>query len=166
MSVPAPRQRLLDRRPHWLFRFESGGQMYTGGNGRFDDGRIAEIFINGAKVGSAAEANAQDAAIVAPWRSSTAVRWIPFGTPWRDREAQPVRWQHCWARSSHETGRASSLSHPYPLRQARGIFAWRGGKPRRQVCRYNPELVRPTLERKLMPRCTRCWTVRRFGMRR
>jgi acetyl-CoA carboxylase alpha subunit len=39
--------------------------MYTGGIGRFDDGRIAEIFINGAKVGSAAEANAQDAAIVA-----------------------------------------------------------------------------------------------------
>jgi len=39
--------------------------MYTGGIGRFDDGRIAEIFINGAKVGSAAEANAQDSAIVA-----------------------------------------------------------------------------------------------------
>ena len=39
--------------------------MYTGGIGRFDDGRIAEIFINGAKVGSAAKANAQDAAIVA-----------------------------------------------------------------------------------------------------
>jgi hypothetical protein len=59
------RQRLANRRPHWLFRFESGGQTYTGGIGRFDDGRIAEIFINGAKVGSAAEANAQDAAIVA-----------------------------------------------------------------------------------------------------
>src|SRR5258708_36232024 len=65
MSAPDSRQRLLDRRPHWLFRFESGGQTYTGGIGRFDDGRIAEIFINGAKVGSTAEANAQDAAIVA-----------------------------------------------------------------------------------------------------
>jgi hypothetical protein len=65
MNVSAPRQRLQNRRPHWLYRFESGGQMYTGGIGRFDDGRIAEIFINGAKVGSAAEANAQDAAIVA-----------------------------------------------------------------------------------------------------
>ena len=65
MSTSAPRQRLRNRRPHWLYRFESGGQMYTGGIGRFDDGRIAEIFINGAKVGSAAEANAQDAAIVA-----------------------------------------------------------------------------------------------------
>jgi hypothetical protein len=65
MSVPAPRHRLQNRRPHWQYRFESGGQFYTGGIGRFDDGRIAEIFINGAKVGSAAEANAQDAAIVA-----------------------------------------------------------------------------------------------------
>ena len=65
MNVSAARQRLRNRRPHWLYRFESGGQFYTGGIGRFDDGRIAEIFINGAKVGSTAEANAQDAAIVA-----------------------------------------------------------------------------------------------------
>src|ERR1700688_1003682 len=65
MTAFAPRQQLRNRRPHWLYRFESVGQFYTGGIGRFDDGRIAEIFINGAKVGSAAEANAQDAAIVA-----------------------------------------------------------------------------------------------------
>ena len=65
MSASAPRQRLQNRRPHWLYRFESGGQVYTGGIGRFEDGRIAEIFINGSKVGSTAEANAQDAAIVA-----------------------------------------------------------------------------------------------------
>src|ERR1700688_408791 len=65
MTAFAPRQQLRNRRPHWLYRFESGGQFYTGGIGRFDDGRVAEIFINGVKVGSAAEANAQDAAIVA-----------------------------------------------------------------------------------------------------
>jgi hypothetical protein len=65
MSAPVPRKKLRDRRAHWLYRFECNGQKYTGGIGRFDDGRIAEIFINGAKVGSAAEANAQDAAIVA-----------------------------------------------------------------------------------------------------
>jgi hypothetical protein len=59
------RQRLANRRPHWLYRFECDGQIYTGGIGRFDDGRIAEIFINGSKVGTAAETNAQDAAIVA-----------------------------------------------------------------------------------------------------
>lgn len=65
MIAPISRQRLQDRRPHWLYRFECDGQIYTGGIGRFDDGRIAEIFINGSKVGTAAETNAQDAAIVA-----------------------------------------------------------------------------------------------------
>ena len=59
------RKRLKDRRPHWLYRFECDGQSYTGGIGRFEDGGIAEIFINGSKVGTAAETNAQDAAIVA-----------------------------------------------------------------------------------------------------
>jgi hypothetical protein len=59
------RNRLKDRRPHWLYRFECNGQSYTGGIGRFEDGRIAEVFINGSKVGTAAETNAQDAAIVA-----------------------------------------------------------------------------------------------------
>ncbi|MGY3472452.1 TSCPD domain-containing protein [Bradyrhizobium ottawaense] len=59
------RTRLNDRRAHWLFRFECDGQSYTGGIGRFEDGRIAEVFINGTKVGTAAETNAQDAAIVA-----------------------------------------------------------------------------------------------------
>jgi hypothetical protein len=65
MSDSAHRERLPNRRLHWLYRFECDGQIYTGGIGRFDDGRIAEIFINGAKVGTAAETNAQDAAIVA-----------------------------------------------------------------------------------------------------
>ena len=59
------RNRLKDRRPHWLYRFECDGQVYTGGVGRFDDGRIAEVFINGSKAGTAAETNAQDSAIVA-----------------------------------------------------------------------------------------------------
>ena len=63
--MTASRQRLNDRRPHWLYRFECDGQSYTGGIGRFEDGQIAEIFINGSKVGTAAETNAQDAAIVA-----------------------------------------------------------------------------------------------------
>ncbi len=63
--MTALRQRLQDRRPHWLYRFECDGQSYTGGIGWFDDGRIAEIFINGSKVGTAVETNAQDAAIVA-----------------------------------------------------------------------------------------------------
>lgn len=63
--MSAPRNCLPERRAHWLYRFECDGQIYTGGIGRFADGRIAEVFINGAKAGTAAETNAQDAAIVA-----------------------------------------------------------------------------------------------------
>jgi hypothetical protein len=59
------RDRLPDRRHHWLYRFECDGQAYTGGIGWFPDGRIAEVFINGSKVGTAAETSAQDGAIVA-----------------------------------------------------------------------------------------------------
>jgi hypothetical protein len=65
MMASAPRQKLQNRRAHWLYRFECGGQLYTGGIGRFEDGRIAEIFINGSKANSTAETNAQDAAIIA-----------------------------------------------------------------------------------------------------
>ncbi|QHO78672.1 hypothetical protein ACH79_07445 [Bradyrhizobium sp. CCBAU 051011] len=53
---------MQDRRAHLLYRFECDGQVYTGGIGRFQDGRVAEVFI---KVGTAAETNAQDAAIAA-----------------------------------------------------------------------------------------------------
>jgi hypothetical protein len=83
MSNSVPRQRLPNRRSHWLY----GGQFYTGGIGRFDDGRIAEIFINGPKVGSAAEANAQDAAIV----TSLALQ---YGCPPGNHSPRPgpVRW--------------------------------------------------------------------------
>jgi hypothetical protein len=52
------RTRLRDRRVHRLYRFECDGQVYTGGIGRFDDGRIAEVFIKGAKASTAAETNA------------------------------------------------------------------------------------------------------------
>jgi hypothetical protein len=65
MTAPVCRQRLQNRRPHWLYRFECAGQVYVGGIGRFDDGRIAQVFISGSKVGTAAETNAQDAALVA-----------------------------------------------------------------------------------------------------
>lgn len=59
------RQRLPNRRAHELVNFEHEGQRFVGGIGRFDDGRIAEMFINGHKFGSAAEATAQEAALVA-----------------------------------------------------------------------------------------------------
>lgn len=95
MTAPVSRQRLQNRRSHWLYKFESGGQVYVGGIGRFDDGRIAEIFINGAKVGSTAEANAQDAAIV----TSLALQ---FGCP-----LETIR--HALARSGGSAGPLAAL---------------------------------------------------------
>lgn len=59
------RQRLPNRRLHELVRFESQGQVFVGGIGRFSDGTIAELFLNTTKAGSTIEALAQDAAIVA-----------------------------------------------------------------------------------------------------
>jgi hypothetical protein len=59
------RKRLPNRRGHEVLAFQHDGQNFTAGIGRFPDGRLAEVFINGAKFGSAAEASAQEAAMVA-----------------------------------------------------------------------------------------------------
>jgi ribonucleoside-diphosphate reductase alpha chain len=59
------RESLPTRRAHWLIAFECAGQRYVGGYGRFPDGRLAEVFIDGAKIGADAASNAQDAAVVA-----------------------------------------------------------------------------------------------------
>lgn len=66
MSAPqrAARRRLADRRGHEVVAFEHEGQRFVGGVGRFEDGSVAELFINGSKVASAAEASAQEAALV------------------------------------------------------------------------------------------------------
>ena len=57
------RQRLPDRRGHKLLDFEHGGISYTVGIGRFEDGKLAEIFLNTAKHGTALDVN--DAAVAA-----------------------------------------------------------------------------------------------------
>jgi hypothetical protein len=57
------RQRLPDRRGHELLDFEHGGIRYRAGVGRFEDGRLAEIFMNAAKPGTAVDTFARDAAI-------------------------------------------------------------------------------------------------------
>ena len=93
--MTAHRERLEDRRSHWLYRFQSGDQHFTGGIGRFSDGRIAEIFINGAKVGTAAETSAQDAAIVASLA-------LQHGCP-----IETIR--HALARSGGSTGPLATL---------------------------------------------------------
>jgi ribonucleoside-diphosphate reductase alpha chain len=59
------RQRLPNRRPCSTFDFEVAGLHYTASFGRFDDGRLAEIFISNHKVNSAADVAARDSAIAA-----------------------------------------------------------------------------------------------------
>ena len=60
-----PRQRVPNRRGHMLLDFEHGGIRYTAGVGRFEDGRLAEIFLNTRKHGTAIDVNARDAAVAA-----------------------------------------------------------------------------------------------------
>jgi ribonucleoside-diphosphate reductase alpha chain len=59
------RERLPNRRGHELVDFEHCGIRYTAGIGRFDGGRLAEIFLNTAKHGTAVDTNARDAAVAA-----------------------------------------------------------------------------------------------------
>jgi YD repeat-containing protein len=70
MSEPAflqaARERLPNRRAHELIDFITpDGFRYTAGLGYFDDGRLAEIFLNAEKIGTAIETAARDSAVVA-----------------------------------------------------------------------------------------------------
>src|SRR5205809_4884462 len=59
------RRCLPNRRAHELLDFEHGGIRYTAGVGRFDDGGVAEVFLNTRKHGTAVDVNARDAAVAA-----------------------------------------------------------------------------------------------------
>jgi hypothetical protein len=59
------RKRPSNGRQHESFTFTHAGMRDTAGIGRFEDGRIAEVFLNGAKCGNDADTAAKDAAIVA-----------------------------------------------------------------------------------------------------
>jgi hypothetical protein len=59
------RRRLPNRRGHELLSFEHGGIHYTAGVGRFENGDMAEIFLNAQKHGTAVDLSARDAAIAA-----------------------------------------------------------------------------------------------------
>ncbi len=60
MSV---RKRLPDRREHELITFQHGAFRYHAGIGRFDDGTLAEVFLNVDKPGTELEVAGRDAAI-------------------------------------------------------------------------------------------------------
>jgi hypothetical protein len=59
------RRRLANRRAHELVDFEHGGFRFTVGVGRFEDGALAELFLNCSKGGTPVDVSARDAAIVA-----------------------------------------------------------------------------------------------------
>ncbi len=59
------REQLPSRREHEVIEFDLDGVRYRASIGRFADGRIAELFLDGGKIGSAASTAARDAAIAA-----------------------------------------------------------------------------------------------------
>src|SRR5262249_29990965 len=59
------RERLPDRRAAEAINFRHGSFIYTGHVGRFDDGRIAEVFLTGSKTGTEVDVAARDSAVVA-----------------------------------------------------------------------------------------------------
>lgn len=58
------RRRLPNCRSCESFSFELNGLRFTASIGRFDDGRIAEVFLNNHKAGNQSDTNARDAAIL------------------------------------------------------------------------------------------------------
>jgi ribonucleoside-diphosphate reductase alpha chain len=60
-----PRKRLPNRRAHELIDFSHDGLRYTAGIGPFEDGRLAEIFLDVGKAGTQLETVARDATITA-----------------------------------------------------------------------------------------------------
>jgi hypothetical protein len=58
------RQRLQDRRRHDVAEIEHGGFWLTVGIGRYRDGRLAEVFINTHKGGTAIDTVLKDSAIL------------------------------------------------------------------------------------------------------
>jgi hypothetical protein len=61
----AKRDRLPNRRGHILLNIEAGGFRYVAGVGLYDDGGLAEIFLNAEKGGTAIDDAARDSAVVA-----------------------------------------------------------------------------------------------------
>jgi ribonucleoside-diphosphate reductase alpha chain len=62
--MTAARQRLPNRRPSENFGFEVDGLHFTATVSRFEDGRIAELFLNNHKFGNQSDTNARDASII------------------------------------------------------------------------------------------------------
>jgi len=59
------RERLRNRRGSEIFTLEVHGLHYIASFARFDDGRVAEVFLHDRKPGSQSDSNARDAAVAA-----------------------------------------------------------------------------------------------------
>jgi ribonucleoside-diphosphate reductase alpha chain len=59
------RRTLPTRREHELLDFTHGGIAYTVGVGRFEDGSLAEVFLDCRRSGADAETSARDCAVLA-----------------------------------------------------------------------------------------------------
>jgi hypothetical protein len=57
------RERLPNRRQHEIIDFELDGFSYRASVARYADGRLAELFLDAGKIGSAASTAARDGAI-------------------------------------------------------------------------------------------------------
>jgi hypothetical protein len=58
------RERLPNRRDSETFTLECAGLAYVATISRFEDGRLAEIFLTNHKAGSQADTNAKESAVV------------------------------------------------------------------------------------------------------
>jgi hypothetical protein len=58
------RERLPNRREAETFEVEAGGLRYRATIGRFEDGRLAEVFLTNHKAGSTAGIMASDSAVL------------------------------------------------------------------------------------------------------
>jgi len=71
------RARLSNRRASETFDLENNGMKFTATISRFEDGKLAEIFLSNHKAGSMADVNACDAAVV----TSIALQYgVPMNT--------------------------------------------------------------------------------------
>jgi hypothetical protein len=58
------RERLPNRRPSFAFSFEHEGHRYCATASRFDDGRLAEIFLDTGKINTPLQQNAETSALL------------------------------------------------------------------------------------------------------
>jgi hypothetical protein len=66
MSNPvSTRERLASRRGSTIVTFEHEGHRYRASGSRYPDGRLAEVFLDAGKAGSAVQSYADDQAILA-----------------------------------------------------------------------------------------------------